>query len=103
MGIVKNQQLHPRPIRLQVTETPDVTLFMQQANNKVVIALAVLQRIAARRGRLELQGQCLDAGKDGVGLLMFAEDLFDDVRHGQVLKHAGGPAVAQQGERRFHG
>ena len=49
VGIVKDGKLHPRPVLLQVAETPGVTLFMQQADDEIVIALAVLQRITAAR------------------------------------------------------
>ncbi|VEB42743.1 Uncharacterised protein [Chromobacterium violaceum] len=95
MSIVKHSQFHLRAVVIQMDKSPRVAFFMQQPNDEIEIALAILQRIAAWLGRFDLDVQRLYPGEGGIGFLVFFYDLLDDVRHAQVLEHAGGPTMAQ--------
>ena len=102
VGVVEGDEGAEVAAVVGVFKAPGQAFFVQQAHDEVEVGFAVLQAVAAGGQRCgEGEGGAVVGGHDGVGRSVFVEDLADDGVDAQVLEHAAGAAVLQQGEGRF--
>ncbi len=99
VGVVESDEGAAVAMIVVVFKAPGQALLVQQAHDEVEVGFAVLQAVAAGGQRCgEGEGGAVVGGDDGVGRGVFVEDLADDGIDGQVLEHAAGAAMLQQGD-----
>ena len=102
VGVVEGDECAEVAAVVGVFKAPGQAFFVQQAHDEVEVGFAVLQAVAAGGQRCgEGEAGAVVGGHDGVGRGVFVENLADDGVDAQVLEHAAGAAVLQQGEGRF--